>query len=81
MYLPNMIHHLILSRKSAIACTLATNTPSNGTPEHCLFGRVRSVVMPVEVGPATEGFCATSGKGTSEDEDAGVVRGLYSAYV
>jgi hypothetical protein len=42
------------------------------TPEHGLLGRMSTVVMAMEVEPATECLCATSRKGAAEDEDTWV---------
>jgi hypothetical protein len=79
MHLRNVRHHLILTRKSAIARPFATTTVGHRTEEDSLLWSMSSVVVTMEVRPASESFVVAVKKCAAEDEIAWVVRGLYGA--
>jgi hypothetical protein len=59
--------------------TLTSTTIFYWTPKYGLLNRVSFIIVPIEVGPATERFLATSWEGASKDEDSGIVRRLDDA--
>jgi hypothetical protein len=72
MHLLHMHHHLILPRKPTVPSALTATALLHRTPKHRLLGGMSSVVVAVEVGPATEGLYTASWEGAAEDENAGV---------
>jgi hypothetical protein len=81
MHLLNMYHHLILPWKPPVPTSLTATALTHRTPEHRLLRGMSTVVVAMEIEPATECLCATSREGAAEDEDAWVRRWVDGADV
>jgi hypothetical protein len=81
MHLLYMHHHLVLSRKATVPSALTATAVAHWAPEYSLLSCMSTVVVAVEVGPATKGPRATPRECTAEDEDAWVGRWLNGADV
>jgi hypothetical protein len=81
MHFPNVIHHLVLSRKPSSTNFLAANALFYRTPVDCRLSCVGSVEMSVKVVPASEGFVAAARGGAVEGKGVGSLGGVNGADV
>jgi hypothetical protein len=72
MHLLHMHHHLVLSRKATVPSALTATAVAHWAPEYSFLRCMSTIVVAVEVSPATKCLCATPEGCAAENEDSRV---------